>query len=1126
MEMNVEFQAVIDKAESAMCLNRHEEALEFFSQAITLDKSSSDAFLGLISTLRQLNRLDEAASAIDEATHLFPDDPRFVAERGLAVMAKGNYSEAVAAFDRVLATTPGDTKIIASKIRALRMQPDITTSEEAADNALEQFPGNSDLLTERGALYVVRGHFAEAVAAFKKAGNIDAVLNEAGQLEYVPARKLLDEALTLLPGNLSLLNGLGNLYRSRQRFRKALEIYNQILEVDPRNEKAFEGKIASLVAQKNFTLARSEVDAARAHYPGNSVFYDYSAKIHFEEKDFVLAVRDLVAAGADYHYLLTVEVWNRIEVGEYSAAETILREALGLLPDNYELLTLSIVLPIRSGKYRDAVEAYRKHAHSVELLEVMIWISDQNALAFLRSLREFEPDCIPVLNELGEQLLKMVRYEEAESTFDEVLDLEPENLDALRGKARSLMQRERFRAAEQVIENALLQYPGNAGLLSDHAVTAVRLNQPDKAAASFIEADDVYTFREEINRLLSSKSARATDKLIDAALKLEPKNIEFYKVCGMAYFKTCKYDKAIEVYDSILETDPDDEETLRVKSTVLRVMRRYAEADKVIIDALETYPDSYALLMERGWLYLDLKNFDKAMEFFDRVLELGFPSALRWKCVSLRLLRNFDEAARILGDRLEKYPNAPDLLLEQAQLHADQANNIMAKELFEKALVAYPNDLDIRNRYGWFLIAQNELEPAREQFERLLSEDEESVFGLNGLGAVFFNKGRYDIAEQYFRQALSLDPYEPVFYCNVAFAMSRLESSEKIDEAETYWKKALKIDPSYANALGGLGIIAFKRGDLRDAESFLLQSVKVDPREGNYADLGALYVQMGRYDEALFQLTKSLEVNQRDIQAHMELGNLYMRKGETQAALLELKQAVAIDPRSEDAVRALAIGLMQVDNFAEAEKVLRDAIRRNDERNRWQLHLTLSRILSGLGDKTRDCKFYEEANEEASRAILLRPDQPDTYFYRAIIRFKLEDLRGARHDFTQCFDLDKKNFEAERNIKRLKCLIREEWKRSRILDCGSIVILAASLVQLGLLWYFFKLNKIHETQLTFMVPILLGLTVLSFLLPGLRKLKLPGMEAELTQPKETISTGPTGSIGFGSSMPSISSGPK
>ena len=63
-------------------------------------------------------------------------------------------------------------------------------------------------------------------------------------------------------------------------------------------------------------------------------------------------------------------------------------------------------------------------------------------------------------------------------------------------------------------------------------------------------------------------------------------------------------------------------------------------------------------------------------------------------------------------------------------------------------------------------------------------------------------------------------------------------------------------------------------------------------------------------------------------------------------------------------------------------------------------------------------------------------------------------------------------------------------------------------------------------MLTFMIPLLLGLLVVAVLLPSLNKLKLPGgFEAEISEKKEAISSGPKGDIGFGSSLPIISPGP-
>jgi tetratricopeptide (TPR) repeat protein len=88
-----------------------------------------------------------------------------------------------------------------------------------------------------------------------------------------------------------------------------------------------------------------------------------------------------------------------------------------------------------------------------------------------------------------------------------------------------------------------------------------------------------------------------------------------------------------------------------------------------------------------------------------------------------------------------------------------------------------------------------------------------------------------------------------------------------------------------------LGIIAFKRGNLRESEDYLRASIEADQREGNYSDLGALYTQMGQYDEAEKNLKKAIEINRNDMAAHIELGNLYLQTERVKEAVREFRRA-------------------------------------------------------------------------------------------------------------------------------------------------------------------------------------------------------------------------------------------
>jgi hypothetical protein len=80
--------------------------------------------------------------------------------------------------------------------------------------------------------------------------------------------------------------------------------------------------------------------------------------------------------------------------------------------------------------------------------------------------------------------------------------------------------------------------------------------------------------------------------------------------------------------------------------------------------------------------------------------------------------------------------------------------------------------------------------------------------------------------------------------------------------------------------------------------------------------------------------------------------------------------------------------------------------------------------------------------------------------------------------------------------------------------------------EFGLLWWWRLKYGVDDksvivtgTMLTIVVPLCLGLIVVSVLLPSLTRLKVTGLEAELSQQqgKETPASGPKGQIGFSSS---------
>src|SRR6185503_739270 len=159
---------------------------------------------------------------------------------------------------------------------------------------------------------------------------------------------------------------------------------------------------------------------------------------------------------------------------------------------------------------------------------------------------------------------------------------------------------------------------------------------------------------------------------------------------------------------------------------------------------------------------------------------------------------------------------------------------------------------------------------------------------------------RYADATSTLLRVVEADPNNPIWHTNLARSLVRHDivrprrrsfeafqfwersqenraSLPHVDQAEMYCKKALELDPKSAQAYGCLGIIEFKRGNPHESEELLLNSIELDPEEGSYRDLGALYVMTKRHDEGEAMLMKALEINKDDALAHLELGYLYLQ---------------------------------------------------------------------------------------------------------------------------------------------------------------------------------------------------------------------------------------------------------
>lgn len=91
---------------------------------------------------------------------------------------------------------------------------------------------------------------------------------------------------------------------------------------------------------------------------------------------------------------------------------------------------------------------------------------------------------------------------------------------------------------------------------------------------------------------------------------------------------------------------------------------------------------------------------------------------------------------------------------------------------------------------------------------------------LNGIGKYYAKKNQWEVAEGFFKKAVEIQPANPVFLNNMAFAMYR---NGKYQEASRCWMMAIDLSPGNKTIINNLAILSREHGEyLSDKDMIIL----------------------------------------------------------------------------------------------------------------------------------------------------------------------------------------------------------------------------------------------------------------------------------------------------------------
>ncbi|MEO8041065.1 MAG: tetratricopeptide repeat protein [Acidobacteriota bacterium] len=269
-----------------------------------------------------------------------------------------------------------------------------------------------------------------------------------------------------------------------------------------------------------------------------------------------------------------------------------------------------------------------------------------------------------------------------------------------------------------------------------------------------------------------------------------------------------------------------------------------------------------------------------------------------------------------------------------------------------------------------------------------------------------YNQDGYKRAIEFYEKAIEKDPNYALAYVGMGYAYNTagnwyLPSSEALPKAKAAGLKAVELDDSLADAYALLGIYEvwygldwvacernFKRAielgsttahdgygyyllatkNLDQAVSEFTLSRTLNPLSLNANSNAAFgYICAGRYDEAIEQARRTIELDPNYWAGYETLGLAYERKRQYPEAIAALEKARSLD-NNPDIMGYLGYAYAVSGNAAEARKILAELSQ--PSANLYVSASSIASIYAGLNDKDKAFEWLNKAREQGSLAIM------------------------------------------------------------------------------------------------------------------------------------------------------------
>ena len=429
----------------------------------------------------------------------------------------------------------------------------------------------------------------------------------------------------------------------------------------------------------------------------------------------------------------------------------------------------------------------------------------------------------------AEQEGRRRNYDSAIALYAEILQIDPDS-----GPARSGIRLMALKKHEKRYPSSIQRGIGN--LPANLLLPLARMFRAQGWVASLCESALKRDPRNpKMNNLLghallAQGYRNGAEAAFTVVAEFDPRNVEALKTLGQLLYEKKDIEGALACYEKVLKVAPRDQDAAKMRKNLAaeaaiktggfesarssrdlaksqrqiknaeraqKIVRSTEDIEEAIADleeAIEESPEDLKLHLKLGALFSQKRDHDHAVDSYS---------------VAKRISPEDPEVLERLGDarihRLEARLQEAQKGIEAGEDGAEDRVRRLKRDLRDlqieearRRVTIHPTDMALRFRLGRYLIADDQIQEAIEQFQKSVKDPRHRLVSLHLLGRAFAAQGVYDLAIKQLSEAESSLAGMTDQRKDILYDLAKVhEKNGSADEALNIYKQIYEADISY-----------------------------------------------------------------------------------------------------------------------------------------------------------------------------------------------------------------------------------------------------------------------------------------------------------------------------------------